>query len=96
MENLVEEKKLSRRLFLKTTAMVAVSALAASCAQPEPEPTAAPAPTATTAAAVQPTEPPKAKYTESPMLAAKVAAGELPPVEDRLPEEGGRLEHPVL
>jgi len=26
------------------------------------------------------------KYKEAPMLAAKVAAGELPPVEERLPE----------
>jgi peptide/nickel transport system substrate-binding protein len=82
----VEEKKLTRRTFLKTTAMVAVSALAASCSQPEPEPTAAPAPTATTAAAMQATEVPMAKYTEAPMLAAKVASGALPSVEDRLPE----------
>ena len=28
-----------------------------------------------------------AKYRESPLLKAKVDAGELPPVEDRLPQE---------
>lgn len=32
-------------------------------------------------------EPPASKYHESPMLAARVARGELPPVDERLPEE---------
>ena len=30
---------------------------------------------------------PAAPYQEAPQLAARVAAGELPPVEERLPEE---------
>ncbi|MHB0877164.1 MAG: ABC transporter substrate-binding protein [Anaerolineae bacterium] len=48
--------------------------------------TAAAAPTATTAAAAEPTATAAAaKYEEAPSLAAKVAAGELPPVEERLP-----------
>ncbi|MCB8968207.1 MAG: ABC transporter substrate-binding protein [Ardenticatenaceae bacterium] len=48
---------------------------------PEAEPTqiiATPAPEATAV--------PDAKFNESPMLADKVSAGELPPVDDRLPE----------
>lgn len=49
----------------------------------EPAATATTAPTATTEA---PTEP-ASKFKEAPMLAAKVAAGELPPVDQRLPLE---------
>jgi peptide/nickel transport system substrate-binding protein len=64
-----------------------------------PQPTAAPAaaattaPTATTAAAAAATTAPAAtaapvsKYNEAPMLAELVKAGQLPPVEERLPEE---------
>jgi len=47
------------------------------------EATAAPEATATPAAA----ETPVSKYNEAPMLAEKVAAGELPPVDERLPKE---------
>lgn len=55
----------------------------ATAAPAEPEPTkAAEAPTATTAA-----ETTAAKYNEAPMLAEMVAAGKLPPVEERLPKE---------
>ena len=55
---------------------------------PAPTNTAKPAePTATAAADAveQPTEPPAPLYTEAPDLAEKVAAGQLPPVEERLP-----------
>ena len=34
---------------------------------------------------VVPTEPPAPKYTEPPQLAAMVASGELPPIDERLP-----------
>jgi peptide/nickel transport system substrate-binding protein len=52
--------------------------------------TAVPAPTATTAPAAVEEEPaavvdPESKYNESPMLAERVRAGELPPVDERLP-----------
>jgi peptide/nickel transport system substrate-binding protein len=57
-----------------------------------PEPTdvpatAAPAATAAPEATAAPTAVPEpvSAYSEAPMLAARVAAGELPPVEDRLP-----------
>ena len=33
------------------------------------------------------------KYGEAPMLAERVAAGDLPPVEERLPNEPARLSH---
>jgi peptide/nickel transport system substrate-binding protein len=56
-------------------------------------PTEALPPTATEKPAVKPTDaptatplPPPPAYTESPMLAAMVTAGTLPPVEERLPE----------
>ncbi len=51
---------------------------------PAAEAPAAEEPTAEQPAAAQPAE---GKYKESPVLAAKVAAGELPPVDERLPEE---------
>ena len=54
--------------------------------------TAAPAPTATTAPAAEPDDDPveapvepDSKYNESPMLAERVRAGTLPPVDERLP-----------
>jgi peptide/nickel transport system substrate-binding protein len=51
---------------------------------PLSEPTAVP--TETPVAAVEATEPPAPKWAESPMLTTKVEGGELPPVEERLPE----------
>jgi len=53
------------------------------------EPTQAPAAPAATQAPAAEAEAPTAssKYSESPLLAAKVTAGELPPVEERLPSE---------
>lgn len=68
---------------------------AAPTAAPQPQEPAAPAqPAAPTAApAVKPTEPPAApaqpasKYKQSPLFDADVAAGKLPPVDERLPKE---------
>jgi peptide/nickel transport system substrate-binding protein len=60
--------------------------------EPEAEPTAKPTekpaeePKAEEPKAEEPTPEPVALYKEPPMLAAMVAAGELPPVEERLPE----------
>ncbi|NPV08697.1 MAG: ABC transporter substrate-binding protein [Anaerolineae bacterium] len=89
----MDPTELNRRTFLKVTGLAATAAVAAACAAaPTPAPTTAPAaeePTATPAAAAAeaPTAPPAAKYKEAPALAQKVAAGELPPVEERLPKE---------
>lgn len=78
------------RLFKSVMLLTATSLLVAACAQ-SPAPTAAPAeqpaaPAAPAAPAEQPAAP-AGKYQESPMLAAKVQAGELPPVDERLPED---------
>lgn len=90
---MAESKNLTRRNFLKITAMAAVGALAASCAAPS-EPTSAPAaptsaPAAPTSAPAAPTATPQpaSKYGESPLLAEMVKAGTLPPVDERLPED---------
>jgi len=92
--------KLSRRRFLRNTSAVAVGLAAAACggqATPttpsapaaETEPTQAPAPAV--AAETEPTQAPApavaaSKYKEAPMLAELVAAGKLPPVDERLPK----------
>jgi len=62
------------------TATPVPPATAAPAATTPPEATAAPEPTAAPAE-------PVSRYNEAPMLAEKVAAGELPPVEERLPKE---------
>jgi len=94
-------KNLTRRQFLFVSAASAVGTALAACAQPaqppaEPvagqppaEPTAAPvAPTAIPTrppATAVPTLAPEAAAKEAPMLAEMVAAGTLPPLEERLP-----------
>ena len=86
---------MSRRDFLRLSAVATTAAAAAACARapaPTATPTEAPAATPEPTEAVEekateaPTEAPAAKYNEAPMLAEKVAAGELPPVEERLPK----------
>lgn len=90
--------KLSRRRFLKMTALASGAMGLAACATSEP-PAPAPAPTepaqpaepaATTAPAPTAEAPaaevPASKFKEAPMLAERVKAGELPPVDERLPE----------
>ncbi len=80
--------RLNRREFLRVSAFTASATILAACAvpsEPAPEPTTAPAaPTS-----VPPTVPPEemGKFQEAPMLADKVTSGELPPVDDRLPED---------
>jgi len=106
---------LSRRDFLRASAMAAVGVVAASCAQPTPEVIEKEVPVEkivkeTVVVEKQvPVEkvvketvvvekqvaiekvvtatPIPAKYSESPMLAAKVKAGSLPPVDERVPIE---------
>ncbi len=81
-------KQLSRREFLRVSGLAAASTVAAACSQPAaPEPTTGPAGPTTAPAATQ-AQPaaPTTKFGEAPMLAERVTAGELPPVDDRLPE----------
>jgi len=85
-------RHLNRRDFLRVSGLCATTALAAACtgatpAPAEPAATAvAPAPTATSVPPTA-TAAPAAKYAEAPSLAARVAAGELPPVDERVSEE---------
>ena len=95
----MSNEKLTRRDFVRWTALTAVGVAAAACAKPEEpaaQPTTAPAqPTAAAAKATdtpvpaKPTDTPApvSKYKEAPMLAELVKAGKLPPVDERLPEE---------
>jgi len=93
-------RNLTRREFLFTSALTAAGAALAACAGPAAAPaTTAPVAQPTTAPAVQPTAiptqaapatavptlAPEAAGKEAPMLAERVAKGELPPVKERLP-----------
>ena len=97
------KRKITRREFIKASALAGASAALAACATPTaespavptekpPEPTVAPTEAPTEAVAEVPTEvptatvPPAPTYTDPPMLASLVAAGKLPPIEERLPE----------
>ncbi|NLD72927.1 MAG: hypothetical protein GX649_09460, partial [Chloroflexi bacterium] len=85
---------ISRREFLRVSSIAAAATLAAACAAPAatPAPEGAGAPAAP-GGDQPPAAPPAAepaapgRYTEAPALADKVTAGELPPVDERLPVE---------
>ncbi len=89
-------KRMTRREFLFASTLTTSAALLAACGtKAPPAPTAAPTPVtsatevpAPTDAVAAPTQAPAAggKYSEAPMLAEKVKAGTLPPVDQRLPE----------
>ncbi len=91
--------RISRRSFLHLSALATAGGVLAACGPKAPAPAPEVAATdvpeeeapATEATAPAPAEePPTASesgFGEAPMLAEKVAAGELPPVEDRLPLE---------
>jgi peptide/nickel transport system substrate-binding protein len=86
------KKMISRREFLRVSVIATAGAAAAACAKAAPEePTAtaeAAVPTPTEAAAPTPTpEPAVDTGRQAPMLAALVVAGELPPIDERLPED---------
>ncbi|MDP7578847.1 MAG: ABC transporter substrate-binding protein, partial [SAR202 cluster bacterium] len=89
----------------------APAATAAPAAKPAPAPAAKPAPAAPAAAPAAPTTAPPfngsfdwstyglpkpTTFSESPIFAAQVAAGTLPPVEDRLPVPADVLVLPVI
>jgi peptide/nickel transport system substrate-binding protein len=92
----MSHKKMSRRNFLRMSALGVAGVALASCAAPEPavEPTMAPEvkptevqPTAIpTQAATATPVPTVAAAKEAPQLADMVAAGTLPPLSDRLPK----------
>jgi peptide/nickel transport system substrate-binding protein len=74
---------MNKRLFLLLSMLVVLSMLFAACGQTTEEPTMEPMPD------VEKTDEPQAPatlYNEAPMLTEKVIAGDLPPVDDRLPK----------
>jgi peptide/nickel transport system substrate-binding protein len=83
-------KKITRRQFFVGGGGLAATAILAACAAPAAPVPEAPAQAEPTAAPAAPAEqaPPAVtgKYKEAPMLADKVQAGQLPPVDERLPE----------
>ncbi len=96
----MSKRSITRREFLRLSAIVTAGAVSAACAGgAAPTPTAAPVeeakptPTAPTGAIkaeeATPTPVPVevSKYNEAPMLAELVKAGKLPPVDERLPED---------
>jgi len=87
---------LTRREFLRTSALLSAATLAAACAPvatPAPQaPGEAPTQAPPATSAPSPAEPtaapaPTSRYSEAPNIAERVAAGDLPPVEERLPLE---------
>jgi peptide/nickel transport system substrate-binding protein len=77
-------RKFTRREMLKLSGAAAAGSLLAACT---PAATPAPVKPAATAGPTQPPAAPASKYSESPLLAERVKAGKLLPVEQRLPEE---------
>lgn len=97
-----ERGKLTRREFLRVTALATAGVAITACKQPTPAATPVPATAAPKATAVPKEEPkveatkvpeptatpePVAQYHEAPQLAELVKAGKLPPVDERLPLE---------
>jgi peptide/nickel transport system substrate-binding protein len=93
--------KITRRSFLRIALAAGGSAALAACSPATPAATEPPAATEAPEATEPPAQatdipptpvpateaPPPSMYTESPMLAERVAAGDLPPIEERLPLE---------
>ncbi len=86
---MTKRRKITRREFLQVSALMTVGVAAAACgggaATPAAEEKATEVP-ATEEKKEEPTAAPSG-YSEAPSLAAMVAAGKLPPVEERLPLE---------
>jgi len=89
MEDAMQEitkKAVSRRKFMQFSAFATAGIAVAACGAPAAAPAEAPAaaPAASDSGAAAPAAAP-GQYNEAPMLAELVAAGELPPVDERLP-----------
>ena len=79
---------ISRREFMRVSGVAAAGAVAVACgASGEPEPMEEAAPADDSAAESSEAAPAasSSQYSEAPMLADMVAAGDLPPVDERLP-----------
>src|SRR5690606_25336026 len=74
----------SRRGFLRVSGLVTAGSVAAACVPVMPQPSSVAA-SPTEASPALPQQAP-AKYVDAPMLSELVEQGDLPPVEDRLPD----------
>ena len=83
-----EKRHVSRREFMRISAFTTAGAVLVACGGPAAAPAEAPSAAATAAPAAEAAAPagPPGTYKEAPMLADLVAAGQLPPVDQRLPE----------
>ena len=75
--------------WLLVTGLAVVAMIVSGCAPATPAPTEVPPEATEVPPEATPEAPPEvpSKYSEAPMLAELVAAGELPPVDERVPEE---------
>ncbi|MGI6206790.1 MAG: ABC transporter substrate-binding protein [Anaerolineae bacterium] len=79
--------RVSRREFVLLSAVSATTAVVSACGGAAPSAPAEPEATSAPVGATAPAEAAPGKYQEAPSLAALVAEGKLPPVEERLPSE---------
>src|SRR5688572_3857340 len=87
-EEFMLKREVSRRSFMQLSAVASASAVLAACgAGPAADAPAAEVPAAEAPQAEAPAAPaaPPTTFNEAPMLADLVAAGSLPPVDERLP-----------
>lgn len=85
---MAQRRKLTRREFIQLSGLAAAGAVIAACGSPATEAPATEAPATEKPAETKEPEKPEApasKYQEAPMLAAMVEAGDIPPVDERLP-----------
>ncbi|RIK39789.1 MAG: hypothetical protein DCC55_17000 [Chloroflexi bacterium] len=83
--NRLREVHVSRRTFLRLSATTTAGIVATACGGAAAPPQAVAPAEPAAEAAVAPAGPPT-QFNEAPMLAERVARGELPPVDERLPE----------
>ena len=76
---------MDRRTFLRMSGLSAAAAVVAACGAPDGDADSQAADEAPAAEAPAADAGPPSKYNESPLLAERVAAGTLPPVDERLP-----------
>ena len=84
------ERRISRRKFLQLSAVAAAGTVAAACSPTQPSPEA----DQPQAVQGEKVATPSSQYGEAPMLAELVSAGELPPVDERLPVDPMVLDLP--
>ncbi|MDE0077210.1 MAG: twin-arginine translocation signal domain-containing protein, partial [Caldilineaceae bacterium] len=78
-------RTITRRKFMQLSAAMTAGALLAACGADDPEPAADQPAAEAPAESEAPAAESSSQYNEAPMLKAMVDAGDLPPIDDRLP-----------